>query len=535
MKAPLYDDLHIEAYPAQSIIDMIMIGLHGVADKNDSCDPINSVKDTPQISPIENKSQKLKEELKKGIIKRSNTTCIGSRPSRYRDPLRSNKPSALLIPNPAPEESIYEQPFPAYYPDRPFSMYNPGVSLQLFDDIHFSEGSLSAISATSEHQSRKAQDLPATKENLLAFRQEATQSDEPSLQLDFAKFLLKASNQLNDGDPERDKIAREVLVMEAQKVVKKLASYSGRTKQSYPEAQFFLANCYGQGDMGLAVDIEKAFELYVQGSKQGHPQCTFRAAVCYEVGVGTKRDKNHAMQFYRKAANLGDPMAMYKLGVILLKGFLNQPINHREGISWLKRAAEQADEIYPHALHELGLAYEKDGIPCIIPDANYARELFTQAAEYGYAASQFKLGQAYENGFLNCPVDPRRSIAWYSKAAEQGEVEAEFALSGWYLTGADGILSQNDREAYLWARKAADKGHAKAEYAIGYYTETGTGTEKNLEEAKIWYRRAAANNYTRATKRLNELKNEDIDLQQQNSEHTFKLFKREGAFLCRIM
>ncbi|KAG1070298.1 hypothetical protein G6F42_026147 [Rhizopus arrhizus] len=113
---------------------------------------------------------------------------------------------------------------------------------------------------------------------------------------------------------------------------------------------------------------------------------------------------------------------------------------------------------------------------------------------------------AYENGFLNCPVDPRRSIAWYSKAAEQGDVEAEFALSGWYLTGAEGVLPQSDNEAYLWARKAADRGNAKAEYAVGYYTETGTGVRQNLEEAKRWYMRAAAQNYRRAMQRLTELK-----------------------------
>jgi TPR repeat protein len=103
--------------------------------------------------------------------------------------------------------------------------------------------------------------------------------------------------------------------------------------------------------------------------------------------------------------------------------------------------------------------------------SRYARELYTKAAQLDYAPSQFKLGYCYEYGTLTCEIDPRRSIAWYTRAAEQGHPEAELALSGWYLTGSESILQQSDQEAYLWARKAAEKGFAKAEYAVGYYSE----------------------------------------------------------------
>lgn len=387
------------------------------------------------------------------------------------------------------------------------------------DNTYLADSSVSVANSAGK-KPKKSAFPPANKETLTMYRKEA-ESNDPRAVLELAKFLVEAANQLrtDEKDPKRAKKASEAMLMEAQKTCKKLAAHSGMGKQGYSEAQFYLANCYGTGVMGLQTDPEKAFSLYVQGSKQSHPGCTFRAAVCYEVGAGTKRDKNHAIQFYRKAANLGNSVAMYKLGMILLKGFLGQPKNPREGISWLKRASQQADEDHPHALHELGLAYEKEGIPSVIPDLNYARELFTQAAQYGYAPSQFKLGLAYENGFLNCPVDPRRSIAWYSKAAEQGDLEAEFALSGWYLTGAEGVLPQSDSEAYLWARKAADRGNAKAEYAVGYYTETGTGTRQNIEEAKRWYMRAAAQNYRRAMQRLTELKYSGAK-QQQRRKHT---------------
>ncbi|RKP36391.1 HCP-like protein [Dimargaris cristalligena] len=341
-----------------------------------------------------------------------------------------------------------------------------------------------------------------------AFRIKATQSSDPGVMLDFAKYINKVADQvvLNEVGPNEGDKVKNGLYNEAIKVVKRLATQGGFSRGAYAEAQFVLADCYNKGHLGLAPDHDKAFSLYQQSSKQSHPQGTYRTAVCYEMGAGTKKDPHRAVQYYRKAASLGDTGAMYKLGVVLLKGLLSQPVNPREGTTWLKRAADQADVENPHALHELALCYEKGGVPSILVDEHYAKELYTQAAHLGYEPSQFKLGFCYEYGTLACPQDARRSIAWYTRAAEQGDPEAELALSGWYLTGSDGILQQSDTEAYLWARKAADKGLAKAEYAIGYYTETGIGVKQDMEEARRWYMRSAAQGHKRAMNRLTELK-----------------------------
>jgi TPR repeat protein len=189
---------------------------------------------------------------------------------------------------------------------------------------------------------------------------------------------------------------------------------------------------------------------------------------------------------------------MYKIGIVLLRGLLGVPRNVGEALSWLKRAAERADKDNPHALHELATLNEPTSRDPqvrekLIPDEAYALSLYKQAAEYGFKRSQFRLGQAYEYGSLGLDIDNRASIAWYTKAAAQGEHNAELALSGWYLTGAEGMLEQSDMEAYLWARKAAQSEPplAKAMFAMGYFTEQGIGCPKSLEEAKRWYGRAA--------------------------------------------
>ncbi|CAD6924771.1 unnamed protein product [Tilletia controversa] len=384
-----------------------------------------------------------------------------------------------------------------------------------------------------------SQMLPFNKEFVDEYRTRMKDDPDPEAQFAFAKYLIEAAKRIHDprDGPKQARKYRDNLLSESLKLIKRLATTGmGLGKPPYAEAQFFLANCFGNGSLGLQVDHEKAYNLYVQASKQNHPAATYRTAVCNEVGAGTKRDHHRAVLFFRKASALGDTAGMYKIGMILLNGLLGQPRNPRDSIVWLKRAAGQADEENPHALHELGLLYERapsvPGMPPggagsaalsaasraaearaelaqaagIVQDEGYARELYTQAAQLGYAPSQFKLGSAYEFGSLTCAVDPKRSIAWYTKAAQKGDGESELALSGWYLTGSDGVLKQSDSEAYLWARRAAIKGIPKAEYAVGYYSEVGIGVKPDLEEAKRWYMRAAAQGNKRAIARLTELK-----------------------------
>jgi TPR repeat protein len=318
-----------------------------------------------------------------------------------------------------------------------------------------------------------------------------TNSSDQDSALKLAKKLIEAAEVLAPRmpDPKQRTRARERYLIDCHKILKKLANAQN------PDAMFLLADCLGRGLFGEG-DYKEAFTQYQSAAKLGHPAAAYRTAVCCEIGHedggGTRKDPMKAIQWYKRAATLGDPPAMYKVGMILLKGLLGQPRNPREAVGWLKRAAERADAENPHALHELGLLYESaQPNDAIIRDEAYAYSLFLQAADLGYKFSQYRLGCAFEYGLLGCPIDPRQSIQWYSRAATQEEHQAELALSGWYLTGSEGVLGQSDTEAYLWARKAAVAGLAKAEYAMGYFTEVGIGVPANLEDAKRWYWRAA--------------------------------------------
>lgn len=315
---------------------------------------------------------------------------------------------------------------------------------------------------------------PYTKAFVNDYRTSMREDPDPEAQFAFVKYLIDAARIIGEdmakaGDIRGGKRYRDSLLEEALKHIKRIAT-SG--PEPYSEAQFFLANMYGTGQLALTIDHDQAYQLYMQASKQNHPAATYRTGVCIELGVGTRKQSSRAVSFYRKAAGLGDTAAMYKLGLILLNGLLEQPKSEREGITWLRCAGQQADEENPHALHELAMLHENpnslgEKASLVHHDELLSRELYIQAAKLGYGPSQLKLGTLYEYGALACPVDAKQSIAWFSRAAEKGHPEAELALSGWFLTGAKDILKPNDTEAYLWARRSANKCLARAEFAIG--------------------------------------------------------------------
>jgi TPR repeat protein len=315
---------------------------------------------------------------------------------------------------------------------------------------------------------------------------------------------------------KKDLFLDQVLVLEAQKMLKKLALGNGGIGLGTDgEAQFLLANCYGVGGLGLTLDRERAFALYLHASKQNHLESIYRVGCCYEIGVGTRQDHQRALQFYKKAATQSHTASMYKLAIIYMLGYCGQSVNMKESLTWLQRAVSTSNAQTPHALYCLALfqlnikQFKQESL---VYDPTYALELlFESANHFNYAPSQIKLGELYEVGNL-VPVDDASSIYWYTRAASQGNADAALALSCWYLTGSDGILAQSDREAYLWARKAASYQHAdrwslaKANYLVGCYVDKKIGiSENSTENAKVWYKRAAALGHLGALELLNQL------------------------------
>lgn len=92
-------------------------------------------------------------------------------------------------------------------------------------------------------------------------------------------------------------------------------------------------------------------------------------------------------------------------------------------------------------------------------------------------------------------VESVQAVGYYRKAAELGNVEAQFLLAKWYDKG-EGV-PQNREKALFWYRKAVEKSSSfsmesqKAKFILGRAYETGDGVVQDKGQAFEWYRKAA--------------------------------------------
>ena len=380
--------------------------------------------------------------------------------------------------------------------------------------------------------------LLSTKKTLDMYRANVKKTSDPTIQYEFAVFMINTAqemgaNDVDDGterqpspNPSRNLdgspgaasgASRAELLREARQLLQKLS------EKSYPFAQYYLADGYASGLLNKGVeDNDKAFPLFIAASKHGHAEAGYRGALCYEFGWGCGKNPQKAVQFYRQSASKNHPGAMSRLGRACLTGEMGLGNRYREGIKWLKRAAESADFQYNSAPYELGLLHETGFGDDIFHDEAYAAQLFTQSADLGHVEANYRLGDSYEHGKLSCPKDPALSVHFYTRAAERGHPLAMMALCAWYMVGAEPVLDKDENEAYEWARKAAEEGTTpltvpttnsltylilllglpKAEYAVGYFTEMGIGCRRDTMESNRWYVQAAEHGDERAKMRL---------------------------------
>ena len=79
-------------------------------------------------------------------------------------------------------------------------------------------------------------------------------------------------------------------------------------------------------------------------------------------------------------------------------------------------------------------------VPPTSSPTSEARKHLERAAYLHVPAAQYKLGHAYEFVEPPFPFDPFLSVQ-YSLASEQGESEADMALSKWFLCGSSGAAA----------------------------------------------------------------------------------------------
>lgn len=127
--------------------------------------------------------------------------------------------------------------------------------------------------------------------------------------------------------------------------------------------------------------------------------------------------------------------------------------------------------------------------------AQTAREVFPiqrlrMQAEQGNIEAQFALAQAYDHG-RDVPKDKAEAVRWYRLAALQGDMFAQNALGDNYWEGMG--VQKDDREAVRWWRVAAGKGFSPAQHSLGkILSGGGQGVRPDKVQAYMWLALSAA-------------------------------------------
>lgn len=132
-------------------------------------------------------------------------------------------------------------------------------------------------------------------------------------------------------------------------------------------------------------------------------------------------------------------------------------------------------------------------------DVVQAMAVLKKSADAGHAPSQSLLAYILDKAEFN-----DEAVAYYRKAAAQGDAEGEFGLGSMYAAG-EGV-KRDPAEARKWIARAAEKGHATAINALAEaYIKGGLGVEeqqRNSAEALRWVRRSADSGYVPAMEQL---------------------------------
>ena len=168
--------------------------------------------------------------------------------------------------------------------------------------------------------------------------------------------------------------------------------------------------------------------VVAENSKKDDLLERYNLAVQYEEGDVKTRDIKSAVEIYKELAELGVPLAQWRLG----------------------------------RCYDCG-----DGVK---EDQKMAFELFGKAAKQECAEAQSSLGNYYSslfNGLFSSPVqrNDKCAVVWYLKSAMNGYFEAQMNLANHYYSGL-GVKEDLSQAVYWWT-KAANQEVASAQFLLG--------------------------------------------------------------------
>ena len=290
-----------------------------------------------------------------------------------------------------------------------------------------------------------------------------------------------------------------------------------------------LGEAYLRGRLSKEPDFDKTVFWWTQAANAGDVPSVLLLARLYEgqLGFADKKDPKKSLEFYSKAAGLGNAPAMVALGSRLLNGD-EKNRNEAQGREWLKKAIDAKEYSAYLALGDFEENVKKDlkaalnqyergkdagQVDCILRTADFYAEgkgtdkdpdrganLLESAAKAGSPVAHFRL--AVKRLTAEKP-DILLGYGHLLTAASGGLVEAQNELGLLYLSGK--MAAADAPAGVAWLTRAAQAGSAQAQNNLGSLYEQGAGVQQNIANAGQLYSLAANQGHAGATLALARL------------------------------
>eukprot|EP00468_Gymnochlora_sp_CCMP2014_P010657 CAMPEP_0167745092 /NCGR_PEP_ID=MMETSP0110_2-20121227/2959_1 /TAXON_ID=629695 /ORGANISM="Gymnochlora sp., Strain CCMP2014" /LENGTH=509 /DNA_ID=CAMNT_0007629695 /DNA_START=95 /DNA_END=1624 /DNA_ORIENTATION=- len=341
-----------------------------------------------------------------------------------------------------------------------------------------------------------------------------------------AKFNLGVMSQLGRGIGQSQEAAEEW--------------YLDAANGNVSEACNNLGRMYQVGVLGKP-DPMKAFKFYRKGAHLGNGDAMYNVALCYYKGMGTNKNIKETIDWLEAcsiSSSASRSKAEYMLGNIYFNGE-NGEIDYKESVFWYKASAEHG---YPPAQvhvgklllgsgsrgrqrsnstlaqgrrflemaanNGVGEAWHVLGQYWTDHNKTKAFKCFESAYHLNYGATTSLLASCYEYGW-GCQKDEIKAVEMHKEAAKAGWSVSMNSLGSIYLEGREDIY-QDKEEALRWFIRAADHGDADAQFQVAIQQIYGDGCDTNMQEARVWLRKAASQGNKKAHEMLFKIYGETL-------------------------
>ena len=262
---------------------------------------------------------------------------------------------------------------------------------------------------------------------------------------------------------------------------------------SSEEALSDLAFAHLYGRYNLPIDTLKGVNLIkqlLQTSSNAYALSKCSSIYIYGYGKYFEKDCNETYRVLQKVTDKEDPMYNQVMGLVYLNGSSSIDVDAEKAIEYLKKAHELGDIA---AAYRIGALYHEGKL--LPKDYKKAIEWFNKGIENNCTFSMLSLYWIYytDNPDTKDFHDDNKAYNLLKKAMSHGDGDAYSMLGYWYTVGK--YVEKDDQKAFELYKKAAELGSTDGMLNTGVNYLAGRGTAKDVDAAEeIWIKAAERGN-----------------------------------------